>query len=626
MGGVVSTGKNNDHLIDNLLEADYIKTSLIERVFRAVDRAEYFLPEARNNAYRDLAWKSGNLHISAPCIYSEVMEGLSLEPGVSFLNLGAGTGYLSTMVGLIIGTYGLNHGIEYHSDVVQYANKKLEDFKKHSGAIDEFDFCEPKFLQGNCLCLTSDYHAQYDRVYCGAACPREYESYMKNLLKVGGILVMPLNEKLLQIKRTSETNWETRPLLPVSFASLIEPPEGQPNWVQMIEVEPLSLQNLSRSVIRNILRKNVEIELPPVKRITPVRKAPKKRNPLRRMVVPLFESDDSSDDERYVRIGGDRNIRDPGAMRNRDQSPARLREDGLINLFVGPLRHRRNRCSEDRYDTFRMVLESPAESRNENNETEQNAENSKMETEAAETHDVGKSNESNNDTQVETRAVIEHAPVLNPSENNPDNDQNGSGDENLDSDSVNKIHVIVDVLNLLSRDRDGSNSDILNEENESTDSGHLEGDQQQPSSSESSDIKNKKKREKFDSGLGDEIVENHDPSTDEDSHDSKVNSSKWKHPASDDFSSSDEDEQSKRQKRSSKPENSHNFLKCRRTDSGAQRLAADSSNENEAEEEMKADNEMRMYESKYTELMRAKIRELPLPPILKRYLNFYREL
>lgn len=56
---------------------------------------------------------------------------------------------------------------------------------------------------------------------------------MKNLLKVGGILVMPLNEKLLQIRRTSKTIWEVRSLLPVSFASLIEPPEGPPDWVQM---------------------------------------------------------------------------------------------------------------------------------------------------------------------------------------------------------------------------------------------------------------------------------------------------------------------------------------------------------------------------------------------------------
>lgn len=34
---------------------------------------------------------------------------------------------------------------------------------------------------------------------------------------------------------------------------------------------------------------------------------------------------------------------------------------------------------------------------------------------------------------------------------------------------------------------------------------------------------------------------------------------------------------------------------------------------------------MRMYESFYTEFMREKIQQLPLPPILKRYLNFYRD-
>ena len=64
---------------------------------------------------------AGNLHLSAPCIYSEVMEHLQLEPGLSFLNIGSGTGYLSTMAGLILGRNGINHGIELHADVVEYA-------------------------------------------------------------------------------------------------------------------------------------------------------------------------------------------------------------------------------------------------------------------------------------------------------------------------------------------------------------------------------------------------------------------------------------------------------------------------------------------------------------------------
>lgn len=150
MGGAVSSGVNNDDLIDNLVEADYIRSSEIENVFRAVDRGHYFLPEARENAYKDFPWKSGHFHMSAPCIYTEVMEGLCLENGLSFLNLGSGTGYLSTLVGLMLGSNGINHGIEIHEDVVQYAYQKLDEFKKkkQSGAIDEFDFCEPKFVTG----------------------------------------------------------------------------------------------------------------------------------------------------------------------------------------------------------------------------------------------------------------------------------------------------------------------------------------------------------------------------------------------------------------------------------------------------------------------------------------------
>ena len=50
-------------------------------------------------------------------------------------------------------------------------------------------------MAGNCLEIPPD-SRQYDRVYCGAGVQREHESYMKNLLKVGGVLVLPLEEKV----------------------------------------------------------------------------------------------------------------------------------------------------------------------------------------------------------------------------------------------------------------------------------------------------------------------------------------------------------------------------------------------------------------------------------------------
>ena len=52
MGGAVSAGEDNDDLIDNLKEAYYIRSDLVERAFRAIDRADYYLEEYRDNAYK----------------------------------------------------------------------------------------------------------------------------------------------------------------------------------------------------------------------------------------------------------------------------------------------------------------------------------------------------------------------------------------------------------------------------------------------------------------------------------------------------------------------------------------------------------------------------------------------
>ncbi|XP_018593326.1 protein-L-isoaspartate O-methyltransferase domain-containing protein 2 [Scleropages formosus] len=262
MGGAVSAGEDNDGLIDNLKEAHYIRSDLVEKAFRAIDRADYYLDEFRDNAYKDLAWRHGNIHLSAPCIYSEVMEALDLQPGLSFLNLGSGTGYLSTMVGLILGPFGVNHGVELHADVIEYAYQKLDFFIKTSDSFDKFEFCEPSFVVGNCLEMGPDCR-QYDRVYCGAGVQREHESYMRNLLKVGGILVLPLEEKLTKITRTGHNTWETKKIIAVSFAPLVLPKSGdncKSKRVPLPMFEVRTLQDLARICIRHTLKKTLSPE------------------------------------------------------------------------------------------------------------------------------------------------------------------------------------------------------------------------------------------------------------------------------------------------------------------------------------------------------------------------------
>ncbi|XP_051961119.1 protein-L-isoaspartate O-methyltransferase domain-containing protein 2-like isoform X2 [Xyrauchen texanus] len=258
MGGTFSAGEDNDELIDNLKEAQYIRSDLVEHAFMAIDRADYYLEEFRDSAYKDLAWRHGNIHLSAPCIYSEVMEALDLQPGLSFLNLGSGTGYLSTMVGLILGPFGVNHGVELHEDVIEYAYQKLDFFIKTSDSFDRYEFCEPCFVVGNCLEIALE-SRQYDRVYCGTGVQKEHEEYMKKLLKVGGILVLSLEEMLTKITRTEYNTWETRKIIAVSLAPLVLPKHranGKPRAVSLpVMFEVRSLQDLARITIRHSLKK-----------------------------------------------------------------------------------------------------------------------------------------------------------------------------------------------------------------------------------------------------------------------------------------------------------------------------------------------------------------------------------
>ena len=100
----------------------------------------------------------------------------------------------------------MNHGVEQHTDVVEYCKERMQNYRSNCAGFDEFEFCDPQFVVGNCLLLASGGRL-YDRVYCGASCPPEHENYMKNLLTIGGILVMPLNDQVRASLRVTVSFW-----------------------------------------------------------------------------------------------------------------------------------------------------------------------------------------------------------------------------------------------------------------------------------------------------------------------------------------------------------------------------------------------------------------------------------
>ncbi|XP_018027140.1 uncharacterized protein LOC108682487 [Hyalella azteca] len=263
MGGAVSASKSNDDMVTKLINAQYIKTPCIERAFRAVDRGNYVLN--KEDAYSDNAWWTQNLHLSAPCIYAQVLEGLLLEPGKSFLNIGSGTGYLSTMVATIIGNEGSNHGVELRPDVILYAHARLKAFKK-SGSYDPDFFAEPVFVEGNAYKLIPP-ATKYDRIYCGASVEISFLDKLRDdFLNIGGVMVAPVQNELLQVYKESKDRDIVTSLLDVSFSDLVKRtapnpknPHSIPNSVTLPVQTVQSLQEQCRArIIRLVKAKLLE--------------------------------------------------------------------------------------------------------------------------------------------------------------------------------------------------------------------------------------------------------------------------------------------------------------------------------------------------------------------------------
>lgn len=60
-------------MVNVLKKLDHLRTSTVEKVFRAVDRGDYVNTDDRYLAYLQRPWASAHLHLSAPCIYGYVL-------------------------------------------------------------------------------------------------------------------------------------------------------------------------------------------------------------------------------------------------------------------------------------------------------------------------------------------------------------------------------------------------------------------------------------------------------------------------------------------------------------------------------------------------------------------------
>uniref|UniRef100_A0A8C5ZNV4 Protein-L-isoaspartate O-methyltransferase domain-containing protein 1 n=1 Tax=Marmota marmota marmota TaxID=9994 RepID=A0A8C5ZNV4_MARMA len=220
------------------------------------------------------------------------------------------------------GPFGINHGIELHSDVVEYAKEKLESFIKNSDSFDnQFEFCEPAFVVGNCLQIASDSH-QYDRIYC--------------------ILIMPIEDQLTQIMRTGQNTWESKNILAVSFAPLVQPSKndnGKPDSVGLPPCAVRNLQDLARIYVRRTLRNfiNDEMQAKGIPQRAPPKR--KRKRVKQRINTYVFVGNqlipqplDSEEDEKMEEDNKEEDEKDHNEAMKPEEPPQNLLREKIMKL------------------------------------------------------------------------------------------------------------------------------------------------------------------------------------------------------------------------------------------------------------------------------------------------------
>lgn len=185
---------DNELFVQELKTEKAIKSEPIFRAFLKIDRAD-FVPEIeKSDAYVDAPIPLGcdEIATSQPSTIAFMLEILQAGPGHKVLEIGAGSGYLTALLAVIVGPQGMVWSIEYEPDLKDFAQNNLE----------RYNFANIELLVGDGKKGLPN-QAPFDRIISSAETPKIPKAWRKQL-SGGGILITPSGSMILKVTKNSD--------------------------------------------------------------------------------------------------------------------------------------------------------------------------------------------------------------------------------------------------------------------------------------------------------------------------------------------------------------------------------------------------------------------------------------
>lgn len=171
-----------------------MEDSRIDQAFEAVDRAAFMPAKAKHLASVDSAMPIGyGQTISQPYTVRLMLEWLDPQAGQKILDVGSGSGWTTALLSYLVGPKGRVYAVERIPELLEFGRDNIEKFGAKNArfypAGEEFGLPE---------------EAPFDRILVSASADR-LPPELIDQLKVGGKMVIPVHEDILEItKKTKE--------------------------------------------------------------------------------------------------------------------------------------------------------------------------------------------------------------------------------------------------------------------------------------------------------------------------------------------------------------------------------------------------------------------------------------
>jgi protein-L-isoaspartate(D-aspartate) O-methyltransferase len=202
-----------ENLVNKLVLQGSIKSPEIEKAFREMPRSEFLPEEQKKFAEEDRPLPIGNEQtISQPFTVAFILSLLDLRRGDNVLDVGTGSGWQAALVSSLVAPEGKVITIERITELAETAKTNLDKFGLiESGAV--------TLVNGNALEVNPEWTV-FNKIVSAA----EYDSVpdiWKQILAVGGRMVIPVAGKLVVIDKISGDKFEIKEYPGFSFVPLI---------------------------------------------------------------------------------------------------------------------------------------------------------------------------------------------------------------------------------------------------------------------------------------------------------------------------------------------------------------------------------------------------------------------